>query len=91
MWSIWRRSHQILGSQDDESVLHMTMQSLLNMSKKTEEPWHASLCNIFIQEYMQYLQTLGYIPTHSNTGSQKQYELDIPRACIDTTNCLFLF
>lgn len=50
----------------------MQQQQNLFLKVRTDEPWHAVLCRTILQEYMQYLQTLGFVPVHckpAGTGS----------------------
>lgn len=54
------------------SPLQQQQQNLL-LKVRSDEPWHGVLCRTFLQEYMQYLQTLGFVPVHRkaspSTGS----------------------
>ncbi|CAG2058992.1 unnamed protein product, partial [Timema podura] len=37
-----------------------------------DEKWHHMLCANFVQEYKQYLQTLGFIPIHSQPSTPRK-------------------
>ncbi|XP_052124949.1 KICSTOR complex protein SZT2 isoform X2 [Frankliniella occidentalis] len=42
----------------------------MSLGAREHDRWHATLCAHFVHEYQQYLQTLGFIPVHTEPSAQ---------------------
>ncbi|CAG7825302.1 unnamed protein product [Allacma fusca] len=70
IWGLWGNSSSTGNVEAQAS--HIGLASAASGSKKLDEKWHSTLCESFIQEYMQYLQSLGFIPITNKANGRKR-------------------
>ncbi|XP_063220375.1 KICSTOR complex protein SZT2-like isoform X2 [Bacillus rossius redtenbacheri] len=64
------KSPQTINSQDKTTPGDTGHDAIVNVDSNKE--WHDSLCANFVQEYKQYLQSLGFIPVQSEPAVLKK-------------------
>lgn len=54
------------------TLSHQNITPTTKLRRESEDKWHHALCVNFIQEYKQYLQTLGFIPIQTEPPAAKK-------------------
>jgi hypothetical protein len=71
--SVFQHSHHHPGNSSASLTLtvHAGMPSP-TLHRPPDDKWHNALCANFVHEYKQYLQTLGFIPIHTEPASPRK-------------------